>query len=140
MVFSSQLFLYVFMPVFFVFYFLAPLRYKNWLILGASLAFYAVGAGSAVLVLIVSIRVNQFLAVRIESAAPARRKGLLVLGIAINLLGLVYYKYGTFAWQLTVDAARYLGSSPLPPAPVIPLPNIWGYHPVVRSSAGRLHC
>jgi hypothetical protein len=35
MVFSSQLFLYAFVPVFFSLYFLIPDRYKNWLILTA---------------------------------------------------------------------------------------------------------
>ena len=122
MVFSSQLFLYVFLPSFFFLYFVAPRGSKNWIILAASLLFYAIGAGSTVLVLIGSIWVNQFLAVRIEPAAPSRRKALLALGIAINLLGLVYYKYGTFAWTLAGDAARFIGLGPLPAAPLIPLP------------------
>ena len=82
MVFSSQLFLYAFVPVFFSFYFLVGDRYKNWLILVASLSFYAVGAGSTVVVLIVSIWVNQFLAVRMAPAQPRRRKALLMVGIA----------------------------------------------------------
>lgn len=121
-VFSSQLFLYVFMPVFFAAYFLTPARHKNWLILAASLSFYAVGAGSTVLVLIGSIWVNQFLAVRIERAAPARSRVLLALGIVVNLLGLAYYKYGTFVWTLGTDAITTLGLHPLVLAPQIPLP------------------
>ncbi len=122
MVFSSQLFLYAFIPVFFSLYFLIPDRYKNWLILVASLGFYAVGAGSTVLVLLVSIWINQFLAVRMAPAPPRRRKALLMAGVAINLLGLAYYKYGTFAWTLSGEAADLLGFHPLPAAPLIPLP------------------
>jgi alginate O-acetyltransferase complex protein AlgI len=122
MVFSSQIFLYVFMPVFFILYLVLPVRLKNWWILVASLTFYGFGAGSTVLVLIVSIWLNQFLAVHIEPAGGARRKWLLAIGIAINLLGLAYYKYGTFAWDLIADAAAALALRPLPPAPEIPLP------------------
>jgi alginate O-acetyltransferase complex protein AlgI len=122
MVFSSQLFLYAFIPVFFSLYFLISDRYKNWLILVASLTFYAVGAGSTVLVLIVSIWVNQFLAVRMAPAPPRRRKALLMVGVVVNLLGLAYYKYGTFVWTLSGEAADLLGFQPLPAAPLIPLP------------------
>jgi alginate O-acetyltransferase complex protein AlgI len=49
MAFSSPLFLYGFMPVFFALYYLLPDRYKNGLILVGSLLFYSAGAGSAVL-------------------------------------------------------------------------------------------
>src|SRR5580693_6553614 len=87
MVFSSELFLYGFMPIFFSLYYLIADRRKNWLILIASLIFYGIGAGSTVLVLLVSIVVNQFLALRIEPAPPARRTALLAIGVAVNLLG-----------------------------------------------------
>ena len=122
MVFSSELFLYGFMPIFFSLYYLIADRRKNWLILIASLIFYGIGAGSTVLVLLVSIVVNQFLALRIEPAAAARRKALLAIGVAVNLFGLGYYKYGPFLWQLAGDAVGALGLHPLPAAPAIPLP------------------
>ena len=74
------------------------------------------------LVLIVSICMNQFLAVRMAPAPPRRRKALLMAGVAVNLLGLAYYKYGTFVWTLSGEAADLLGFPPLPAAPLIPLP------------------
>ena len=100
MVFSSQLFLYGFLPIFFSLYFLIDDRRKNWLVLTASLIFYGVGAGSTVLVLLASVWINQFLAIRIAPAPPGRRRALLTLGVTINLLGLAYYKYGSFLWHL----------------------------------------
>src|ERR1700693_430789 len=120
MVFSSQLFLYGFMPIFFSLYYLIADRRKNWLILIASLVFYGVGAGSTVLVLLVSIVVNQFLALRIEPAPPARRKALLAFCVAVNLLGLGYYNYATSLWQLAGDTAGALGLNALPATPAIP--------------------
>src|SRR5580693_6025320 len=122
MVFSSELFLYGFMPIFFSLCYLIADRRKNWLILIASLVFYGIGAGSTVLVLLVSIFVNQYLALRIEPAPPARRKALLAIGVAVNLFGLGYYKYGAFLWQLAGGAAGLLGLHPPPAAPAIPLP------------------
>jgi alginate O-acetyltransferase complex protein AlgI len=122
MVFSSELFIYGFIPIFFSLYYLVSERRKNWLILAASLIFYAIGAGSTVLLLLASIWFNQFLAVRIEPAPQRRRNALLALGIAVNLLGLGYYKYGTFLWQLASYAVATIGIRSLPAAPLIPLP------------------
>jgi alginate O-acetyltransferase complex protein AlgI len=122
MVFSSQLFIYFFMPIFFPLYFITPLRFKNWLILTASLIFYTFGAGSTVVVLIASILVNQFLAVRIDPAPPARRKALLTIGVIVNLIGLGYYKYGGFLWRFATDALAAIGLGTLTEPPTIPLP------------------
>lgn len=122
MVFSSELFIYGFMPVFFSLYYLIADQRKNWLILAASLIFYSIGAGSTVLVLLVSIWINQFLAIRIEPAPLGRRRALLTLGIAVNLLGLGYYKYGTFIWQLSENLADTIGFVRVPAAASIPLP------------------
>lgn len=41
MVFSSNIFLFSFLPLFLAIYYLCPDKYKNWVILGASHAFYA---------------------------------------------------------------------------------------------------
>jgi alginate O-acetyltransferase complex protein AlgI len=122
MVFSSQLFLYGFMPVFFSLYYFIDYRLKNWLILVASLIFYCVGAGSTVLVLLASIWFNQYVAIRIEPAPPPRRQQLLAIGVAINLLALAYYKYAGFLWGLAGDIFAFADLDPLPSALSIPLP------------------
>src|SRR5260370_6464709 len=122
MVFSSQLFLYGFLPVFFSLYYLIDDRRKNWLILIASLIFYSLGAGSTVLVLLASVWINQFLAVRIAPASPPRSSALLAIGVTINLLGFAYYKYTSFLWQLAADGVAAVELPQLPAAPQIPLP------------------
>jgi hypothetical protein len=71
---------------------------------------------------LVSIWINQFLAIRIEPAPLGRRRALLTLGIAVNLLGLGYYKYGTFIWQLSENLADTIGFVRVPAAASIPLP------------------
>ena len=122
MVFSSAFFIYGFMPVFFSLYYLCGDRWKNPIILAASLIFYLIGAGSTVLLLLLSVVFNQFLAIHITRAGLFRREALLWIGVIINVATLGYYKYGTFIWQLAGNAADLLKLENFPAAPFIPLP------------------
>jgi alginate O-acetyltransferase complex protein AlgI len=122
MVFSSEFFLYGFMPIFFALYYLCGDRWKNQVILAASLIFYLIGAGGTVLLLLLSIIFNQFLALHIARANLRRRRAFLWTGVIINLATLGYYKYGTFIWQLANNAADLLKLENFPAAPFIPLP------------------
>jgi alginate O-acetyltransferase complex protein AlgI len=122
MVFSSAFFIYGFMPVFFSLYYLCGDRWKNPVILAASLVFYLIGAGSTVLLLLLSVVFNQFLAIHITRAGLFRREALLWIGVIINVATLGYYKYGTFIWQLAGNAADLLKLENFPAAPFIPLP------------------
>ena len=61
MVFSSNVFLLYFMPVFFAVYFLTPRKARNYVLLFASFLFYAFGAPEFILLLILSTVANFFL-------------------------------------------------------------------------------
>ena len=84
MVFSSESHLRLFAGVFFALLFDCGST-KKLADPGSELIFYSVGAGSTVLVLLVSIWINQFLAIKIEPAHAGRRRALLAIGIAVNL-------------------------------------------------------
>jgi alginate O-acetyltransferase complex protein AlgI len=122
MLFSSNLFVFGFVPVFYSVYYLTPWPAKNALILLVSLAFYEFGAGPIVIVLILSIAVNYAAARAIESSDGRWRRLLFWLAVAANLLGLFYYKYLGFAWEaangLTGGALAQHGLS----APHVALP------------------
>jgi alginate O-acetyltransferase complex protein AlgI len=122
MVFSSQAFLYGFLPIFFALYYGVADRFRNGVLLAASLTFYTVGAGPAVLVLFLSVWLNQFLAVRIAKAHEPRRRRLVAAGVALNLLSLAYYKYTDFLLRVVGKLVLLVHSSPLPEAASIPLP------------------
>jgi alginate O-acetyltransferase complex protein AlgI len=122
MVFSSPLFLYGFAPLFFAVYYLSPSSIRNYVILAGSVVFYAVGAGSVVAILLLSAWFNHFLGLRLGDPRRGRRTLLLGAGIAVNLAGLVYYKYTGFLWRSANDALANLGVAPFGPAPVIALP------------------
>jgi alginate O-acetyltransferase complex protein AlgI len=94
MVFSSIVFLFFFLPLVLALYFLSPnIKVKNGVLLVFSLLFYAWGEGELVLLMVLSALFNYGVALWIER----RRSGLpLVIGICVNVLALVYFKYVGF--------------------------------------------
>lgn len=62
MVFSSAIFLFAFMPLFFGIYYLTPVFAKNFFIFAASTLFYAMAGGYLTLILLASIAVNYTIA------------------------------------------------------------------------------
>jgi alginate O-acetyltransferase complex protein AlgI len=122
MVFSSAIFLYVYAPVFFVFYYISPKNFRGSLILLGSLVFYTAGAGPIVIVLLFSVWINHFLALRIDQPARGDRRRLLTFGISINLAGLAYFKYADFLWRLTDHMLHAMASITIGSAPGIQLP------------------
>lgn len=97
MVFSSPLFLFVFLPAAIGIYFLCPGRAKNVILLLVSLLYYIVSAGSYIAILLGSILFNYVMARRIEAAGTTiTRRWLLGAGVIGNLAPLLVYKYGSF--------------------------------------------
>lgn len=97
MVFSSALFLVYFLPIFLLVYNLVPKRFKNWVILLASIFFYSWGAPKFVFVIIGSTFLDFYIVKWMsESAEKRKRKWLLTASIVMNLGLLVYFKYANF--------------------------------------------
>ena len=94
MVFSSLVFLWLFLPIVLGVYFLAQEKYRNLLLLIASLFFYAWGEPIYVLVMIVSISVNYVCGLLIGH--QAKKRLALIIGIVINLSLLGVFKYSGF--------------------------------------------
>ena len=98
MVFSSLPFLFVFLPAFFLCYGLAPTRWKNFLLFGGSVAFYAYGALETPLyiaLLLVTIGVNWLVGLRLAPGRP-RRKLWLIVGLVYDFFWLLLFKYAGF--------------------------------------------
>lgn len=97
MVFSSNVFLLILLPLFLVCYFLCPARFRNYVILLFSVAFYAYGAPDFVLLLLGSTIANYFLVqLMYKSEKIGLKKLYCGLAIAVSLGLLVYYKYANF--------------------------------------------
>lgn len=119
MVFSSLVFLCLFLPVTLVLYrFMPSIRAKNILLLLASLVFYAYGEPVYVLLMIASALCNYLWARALfAKRADTPRKWVLALAVVQNLGVLAVFKYAGMAVE-TFDAATGLGV----PVPQITLP------------------
>lgn len=97
MVFSSTVFLFVFLPVVFILNFFIKNKYSNIFLLLASLIFYAWGEPIMVLLMAFSIILNWFLGRKISNASSIKTKKILLsIGIICDLGILGYYKYAGF--------------------------------------------
>lgn len=96
MVFSSLIFLWMFLPVVFILYFTAKESYRNVILLIASLFFYAWGEPVYVFIMILSILVNYYFGLKIGSDDEKKRKLALTVGVVINLALLGVFKYSGF--------------------------------------------
>jgi alginate O-acetyltransferase complex protein AlgI len=116
MVFSSAVFLFYFLPLFLICYFALP--FKNLVLLVFSLFFYAWGEGLYVLLMIASGIGNWAAARWIAARSGSRARAILAFGVALNLAGLIVFKYLGFAvesWNGIVPVASL-------PVPHIHLP------------------
>lgn len=115
MVFSSNIFLFGFLPLFLVCYYLTPWRAKSLLILVFSYVFYGWWRPDFLGLLAGVTLVSYFLALAIEAArTETLRHRLLVLGVSLNLMALGYFKYANFGMESLNTALAGLGFSGIP--------------------------
>lgn len=107
MVFSSGVFLLVFLPItFIVNLFLSTKQSNIWLLI-ASLLFYAWGEPFFVFLMILSIIVNWLVGMGIGKCEGKLKSLILTLGIVFDLGFLGYYKYAGFAVSLLNRLAHH---------------------------------
>lgn len=101
MIFSSTLFLFIFLPATLLVYYIIPSKYlkaRNIALLCASLVFYAWGEPKNIILVLISIVCNYLFGILLGKFAESQGKKRLVLVLAVvfNLGLLGYYKY----WNL----------------------------------------
>nr|MBQ6740272.1 membrane-bound O-acyltransferase family protein [Synergistaceae bacterium] len=101
MVFSSTVFLFLFLPGLLLVYYLPSLifkkdfrAYKNFVLLMSSLFFYAWGEPAFVFVMLISVLFNWLMALLIENFRA--RKFWLIVAVNFNILLLFVFKYASF--------------------------------------------
>ena len=120
MVFSSMTFLVLFLPALLFFYFIiSDWRWRNAVLLCASLLFYGWGEPVWIGAMIFSTAVNYFCALTISrtDSTPLRRLALWI-GVAISLAFLFYFKYAAFAVN---SLGALFGRGDLMSAPRLPI-------------------
>jgi len=101
MVFSSSIFLFLFLPLVIFGYYLLKENYRIYFLMLASLFFYAWGEPKYVLIMILSIIINYTFGLFIHKSISTQKKILakilLILAVACNLGILFYFKYLDFS-------------------------------------------
>jgi alginate O-acetyltransferase complex protein AlgI len=97
MIFSSLLFLFLFLPAFLVAYYLTPNRHRNITAVLASLIFYAWGAPRFLFVLVGCAVIDYNIGLLIFGTKSLKaRKAWLALSLSINVGLLIFFKYANF--------------------------------------------
>ena len=96
MVFSSAIFLLLFLPITFILNYFVKNKYSNLLLLVASLIFYAWGEPIYVLLMFASIVINWVIGRMIDRLSGKKRGLALFVGVVCDLGILGYYKYAAF--------------------------------------------
>lgn len=109
MLFSSIPFLYYFLPLVLAVYFLTPARFRNAVLLLASLIFYAWGEPKYVLLMLASILSGYGFGLLLERYRGQKGAKLVCgLSVAVSLSFLLYFKYADFFLE-NFNAATGLG-------------------------------
>lgn len=119
MVFSSLTFLLLFLPAVLILYFArSSIKWRNGVLLAASLLFYAWGEPVWILAMLFSTLVNYVCArVIASSRTGSAKKTALTLGVIASIAFLVYFKYAAF---LVNSVSGLFGGQPV--LPVLKLP------------------
>ncbi|MBK6649374.1 MAG: MBOAT family protein [Betaproteobacteria bacterium] len=114
MVFSSNLFLFAFLPLFLACYYAMPMKSRSAVILIFSYGFYAWWRPDFLGILLGVSLVSYGLALAIDAEAlPSKRYRLLFVGVSLNLLALAYFKYANFGVDSLNLLLQALGMEPL---------------------------
>ncbi|MES2820271.1 MAG: MBOAT family O-acyltransferase [Pseudomonadota bacterium] len=113
MVFTSNIFLYLFLPVFLLTYYLTKNAWRNYVIVVGSYCFYAWWRPDFLLLFVGISYWNYWFGLRIKARLDAAdkpgAKRLLILGIIGNLATLGYFKYANFGVDVIAAALAPLG-------------------------------
>ncbi len=118
MLFSSNVFLYFYLPIVLVLYYLSPRKLRNFTLFLVSLFFYGWGEPVYVLLMVAVILLNYvcgYLIFRRQEQGRSAKK-VLAAGVVLNLLILAYYKYAGFL----VDSLKHV----LPLLSDLPTPQV----------------
>ena len=118
MVFSSNIFILFFLPIFLIVYYVIGNRVqglKNWWVLLASLFFYAWGEPRFIFVIVSVLIIDFFLVQWMDKSKLKSQKNLLLsLSLILKLTLLLYFKYVDFFIENINVLFSFIGMTPFP--------------------------
>lgn len=114
MIFSSNVFLFIFLPLFLTVYYLTPSHKRSWTILAGSYLFYAWWRVDFLALFIGVTLWSYWIGLRVEQSLQQQRsaKTWVTLGVAVNLSVLGYFKYANFGVETVNQVMTELGTDP----------------------------
>lgn len=138
MIFSSLLFLFVFLAIVLILYYIIPNRlYRNVVLCVCSLFFYAWGEPVCVVIMIISILLNYAAGLMIGRFRAKGKEGgakaALIAAVVINLLMLGVFKYIPLIYDTLKSLVPSMASVQTPVAKQILYDWVGGFIPAVRN-------
>lgn len=120
MVFSSLIFIFVYLSIVLPIYYICPKRFRNAILFAVSLVFYGYGEPVFILLMLVSVTMNYIFGILIGKHSENRKKAkaLLIVNVILNLGLLGFFKYAAFF----VDTIKLIPFFSGLETPGIPLP------------------
>lgn len=120
MVFSSLIFIFVYLSIVLPIYYICPKRFRNAFLFAVSLVFYGYGEPVFILLMLVSVTMNYIFGILIGKHSENRKKAkaLLIINVILNLGLLGFFKYAAFF----VDTIKLIPLFSGLETPDIPLP------------------
>ncbi|MGM9977361.1 MAG: MBOAT family O-acyltransferase [Clostridium sp.] len=100
MIFSSIIFIFTFLPIVLAIYYISPKKFRNFVLLIASLVFYAWGEPIYIFLMIFTTIFNYLMALWINVRKGKKKKIFLIVTVVVNLLILGYFKYYGFLIEI----------------------------------------
>lgn len=105
MVFSSLVFLFVFLPIVLILYYISNDKLKNYILLLSSLFFYAWGEPKYIFLMVISISVNYIFSIKVSKDTKTKKLWL-IFSLAFNLGILIVFKYTNFLVKIINSAVN----------------------------------
>ena len=115
MLFSSNVFLYFYIPIVLALYFITPRKARNVVLFLVSLFFYGWGEPVYTLLMVATIALNYVCGAIIHSRKVAGKsaKAALIVGVVLNIAILGFFKYATFLME-SLQALLPMVKLPIP--------------------------
>lgn len=126
MVFSSLMFIFRFLPVFFILYFITPEKHRNLTLFGGSLIFYALGEPIYLILILLSVWINHHLGLSIARCPrrPRKRQFYFALSMIYNFGMLFVFKYTDFLLENINSLIGLINRFAGVGIPKVPLPHL----------------
>lgn len=123
MLFSSPVFLFLFMPLLLLLYWSAPRSWRNGILLVASIVFYVWGERFFFVVMLASIAANWLIGLALDALdGPRQRRAMVAFAVVLNIGLLAVFKYTEFLVANLNGLLAVLGLAPVTvTAPHLPL-------------------